>query len=211
MEQAFWLERWQKNEIGFHRSSTHPMLVRHWPMLPVLMSTPVLVPLCGKSRDMNWLHDRGHPVTGIELSRDALAQFVAENGLELEASDSGFTGHGWQLLAGDFFEQQLPEAMPAFYDRAALIALPPDMRPAYVRHLRSLLAPGAAGLLITLEYDPSEMNGPPFSVTADEVRSLFEGAKTVVEIERVDGLILEPSFRQRGLTSLWEVAWHVRL
>ncbi len=210
MDADFWQERWHNNEIGFHQASTHALLARHWPRLGVSGSSPVLVPLCGKSLDMRWLRESGHPVTGVELVEDALAQFVLENGLPVARTAAGYAGDGWNLIAGDWFEVTLPEAVPAFYDRAALVAMPPPMRPGYVEKLLSLLAPGATGLLLTLEYDQAEMDGPPFPVLAGEVRELFAGAAEARELERLDVLGEEPVFVERGVTALQEVAWRIR-
>ncbi len=70
-----WRQRWQEGRIGFHLEETHPALVKHWPELGVADGTKVLVPLCGKSLDMRWLADRGHPVLGIELAPEAIEQF----------------------------------------------------------------------------------------------------------------------------------------
>ena len=52
------------------------------------------------------------------------------------------------------------------YDRASLIALPPEMRERYARHLAGILPPATQILLITLDYPQPEMPGPPFAVSA---------------------------------------------
>lgn len=211
VDAEFWLQAWQSREIGFHRATVHPLLTRYWPRLGIDGAVPVLVPLCGKSLDMCWLHGKGHPVTGVDLSRAALAQFVHENGLSLSRTETGFAGRGWRLIAADWFELSLPRPRSAFYDRAALVALPPEKRPAYVEKLTSLLRAGATGLLVTLEYRQNEMSGPPFSVLPGEVRDLFSAHASVKELERRDALHEEPNFIDRGLTALQEVAWKICL
>ncbi|HCP03426.1 MAG TPA: thiopurine S-methyltransferase, partial [Pseudomonas sp.] len=75
MDAAFWHERWQRGEIGFHKASTNPLLQRWWPQLGVDAEAPVWVPLCGKSLDLIWLRSQGHPVRGVELARSALESF----------------------------------------------------------------------------------------------------------------------------------------
>lgn len=172
-----WLARWREGRIGFHREAAHPALARYWPGLGVPGDTKVLVPLCGKSLDMRWLAERGHPVLGIELASQAIAQFVAEG--EAPASryrqgDFEVTRQGSvELWCGDFFHFHLPQAaeVGAFYDRAALIALPEATRQRYAFHLAQLLAPGSRGLLVSLTRPDSA--GPPFSVEAAEVERLF--------------------------------------
>ena len=62
----------------------------------------------------------------------------------------------------------------AVYDRAALIALPPRSRNRYARHQFDLTG-GAGQLLITLDYDQTQMDGPPFSVPEEEIGVLYGG------------------------------------
>ena len=112
------------------------------------------------------------------LSPLAVAQLFDELGLAPEVAPAGpltrFAAPGIEVFAGDIFELTPEKLGPvaAVYDRAALIALPPALRPRYADHLAAL-APGAPQLLITLEYDQSLMDGPPFSVGAEEVRRLY--------------------------------------
>ncbi|MCM2131152.1 thiopurine S-methyltransferase [Larsenimonas rhizosphaerae] len=182
MANEAWLARWQNGRIGFNQSRPHPGLVEHWATLALPPRTRVLVPLCGKSVDMRWLARHGHPVTGVELAYQALEQFTADSaeGVERIQRD-GFKGlrQGCiELLCGDFFHfhRGHSDVARAFYDRAALIALPPARRQRYAFHLAQLLPPGAAGLLITLEKPPAtQLSGPPYHVTPEEVGALFDG------------------------------------
>jgi thiopurine S-methyltransferase len=59
-------------------------------------------------------------------------------------------------------------------------------------------------LLITLDYHQSEMKGPPFSVTAAEVETLFAAEWALEDLETRDILVDEPRFRERGLSRLAE-------
>lgn len=149
-------------------------LLRHWD----LDAQRVLVPLCGKSADLAWLAERGHEVTGVELSPIACEAFFAERGLE-PTRDVHRAYVRWRagrvtLLQGDIF--QLDEPFDAVWDRAALIALPPAQRGPYADLLRRW-AP--RGLLVTLVYDQSRRDGPPFSVPDEEVRRLHPEAVRV--------------------------------
>lgn len=168
---AFWHERWTGNQIGFHEGAPNRYLTEHWD----LDVSSVLVPLCGKSTDLAWLAERGHAVTGVELSPIACEAFFQERGITPTRTPSGafvrWEGQGVTLLQGDFFE--LEGHFDAFWDRAAMIALPADVRPRYAAHLRRL-AP--KGLLVTLAYDQAKMEGPPFSVPVDEVRAAHPDA-----------------------------------
>ncbi|MCO7217920.1 thiopurine S-methyltransferase [Halomonas sp. OfavH-34-E] len=168
-----WLKRWEEGRIGFHRDSVHPALIRHWPMLGAVPGTKVLVPLCGKSLDMRWLAEHQHPVLGIELSERALEQFVEDGRGEVSRyQQDGFAilrQGSIELWCGDFFHFHIAQAseIGAFYDRAALIALPEATRQRYAFHLAQLIPPGARGLLVSLSRSGDD--GPPFHVDGAEV------------------------------------------
>jgi thiopurine S-methyltransferase len=90
------------------------------------------------------------------------------------------------------------------YDRASLIALPPEMRVSYVRHLASILPRATRILLITVEYPQTEMQGPPFSVSSGEVEALYREYAEVRLLAELDVLAQNPRFQQRGLSRLQE-------
>ena len=213
MEHEFWLNRWQNDQIGFHRSEVLPLLVRHWSALELPAGSRVLVPLAGKSLDMLWLAEQGHRVLGVELSARAVAQFLAENDLAARETESRhgrrFEAGNIELICGDVFDldSETAAGCTAVYDRAALIALPSSMRRRYAALLSRILPASCRILLITLEYAQNEMGGPPFSVDGDEVHSLYSGHWEVAELERQEILELEPHFAERGLSSLSTAAW----
>ena len=179
MNPDFWHQRWQDNQIGFHQAAPTPLLLKHWPSLGVPAGAKVFVPLAGKSLDMPWFAAQGHRVLGVELSELAVAQFFAENGLRPEIRDTHYGRHyeagGIELILGDAFglDADLLRDCDAVFDRAALIALPPELRRRYANELYAKLPAGCRGLLITLEYPQAERDGPPFSVPGDEVRALY--------------------------------------
>ncbi|MCE9507996.1 MAG: thiopurine S-methyltransferase [Alphaproteobacteria bacterium] len=210
MKKEFWFERWKKQEIGFHQADINPYLHQFWHELKCAPGDQVFVPLCGKSQDMVWLQQQGHPVLGVELSPTAVEAFFKENGTvpqrhkqgAFDVSESGSI----RILCGDFFdlEREDLQAVKAVYDRAALIALPPEMRKRYVSHLMRALPAGAQVLLITIEYPQEQMEGPPFSVSAEEVKSLY-GAQVEIRLLERSGVLAEnPRFKERGLNHLHE-------
>lgn len=180
MDLTPWLERWKEGRIGFHEGSPNQLLSRHITQLG--MQRRVLVPLCGKTEDMVLLAASGHEVVGIELAEVAVRAFFEEHGLTPNESQLGslksFSAGPITLLAGDFFActREHLGTLDAFYDRAALVALPAALRGAYVHHLRSLLLPAAKGLVITFEYTQAQMAGPPFSVSQTELCTHYANA-----------------------------------
>ena len=216
MEPNFWLDRWAKNEIGFHQAKINPYLQKFWPSIAVPKGATVFVPLCGKSMDMHWLREQGYRVLGVELARSAVKDFFDALKLSATVSQRGrfecWEADGYTLLCGDFFDLTASDLanVAAVFDRAALIALPPAVRERYVRKLRDILPAGAATLLVTLTYTQQERNGPPFSVDEQEVRKLYASHR-IEKLRDVDVLNLEENarFKQGGLTRLSEQTYRI--
>ncbi|MCC5860745.1 MAG: thiopurine S-methyltransferase [Gammaproteobacteria bacterium] len=216
MNPQFWHERWRENRIGFHLDEVNPRLVEHWPALELPVPARVLVPLCGKSVDMAWLRERGHDVVGVELSPIAVEAFFAEQQLLPRCEVTGdlviWRAPGIEIYCGDFFaiDTERLGRLDALYDRAALIALPAEMRPRYVEHLARLLPTGAPGLLLTLDYHQASMAGPPFAVPDAEVNALAAAQWQVMPLgpprEALDD---NPRFAESGLASAREQAWRM--
>lgn len=216
MQPNFWLERWTRDQIGFHQLDVNAMLRAHWSALATPDSAKVFVPLCGKSRDMLWLRARGHEIIGVEFIRKAVHDFFADNALAPKVSVQPpferWEAQGITLLCGDFFELTAADlrGVGAVYDRASLIALPTEMRARYVEHMRTILPPAIETLLITLSYPANEMKGPPFSVSHAEVRALYDHAFAVEHLAVQDVLAESAPLRARGLTALTEQAYRLR-
>ena len=210
MKNEFWLERWERGEIGFHQNEINPYLCQYWQDLHPAHNGEVFVPLCGKSRDMLWLRKQGHQVLGIELSAIAVQAFFRENGLTPDRVTAGkfdcYEADAIRILCGDFFDLSKDDLaqVSTVYDRASLIALPPEMRGRYARHLVSILPPAAQILLITLDYPQPEMPGPPFAVSPGEVEALYLGYAEVRLLAQLDALPQNPRFQERGLSRLQE-------
>lgn len=213
MQAEFWHERWEQNQIGFHQGEFNSLLQRYWAQLAIPEGSGVFVPLCGKSRDMLWLRAQGLNVTGIELSPIAVRDFFAENALAPMVTQQGkferWESDGLAILLGDFFDLQTSDVADCVvtYDRASLIAMPPDMRTAYAAHLTALLP--VPTLLVTMEYDQQEMAGPPFAVHEAEVQALYAPHFQVTQWFHADVLRENSGFRQRGLTALVEGVYHL--
>jgi thiopurine S-methyltransferase len=158
---------------------------------------------------MLWLGER-YSVLGVELSPIAVAEFFKENGLvathRRQGAFSVSETDNLCLLCGDYFDLQPAQCqrVRAVYDRAALVALPADMRPPYVSRLISLLPASVSMLLVAMEYDQQQMKGPPFAVDEKEIRDLFQRHWSVQLLHEENILANEPGFRDRGLSRLSE-------
>lgn len=208
MDPDFWHQRWRDNEIGFHQGQPAPLLQKHWPVVAAPAGSRVFVPLAGKSVDMLWLASQGHRVLGVELSPLAIEQFFAEHALQPEVVESHYGTHyragDIELICGDVFalDAAVLARCAAVYDRAALIALPAELRRRYVDEVYARLPAACSGLLVTLEYPAHQKDGPPFTVTEAEVRERYAPHWTIELLERRDILATEPRFIDHGVTAL---------
>jgi len=220
MDPDYWQSKWNTDAIGFHQSRVNSRLATYWSEVIAANEGCVFVPLCGKSLDMLWLHDRGHSILGIELSEKAVTAFFEENGLPhqrrregdfLEYAGTG-SAKGITLLVGDFFALRAGQLahVRAFYDRASLIAMSDDLRSRYTVHLRRVLPLGAHGLLLTIDYPQSQMKGPPFAVPDEIVRELLGGDFDIQELLCESGAERLGNLKGRGLASLTERVYRLR-
>jgi len=216
MEQDFWHQRWSENKIGFHQQKVNSRLKKYWSQLKLTAGDKVLVPLCGKSADMLWLQQQGFTILGVELSPIACIDFFKENGLDYSTFHKDgfevFQSGEIELWAGDFFEltSDHVKQIKGIYDRAALIALPPDMRQRYARHLADILPGPSRALYITMEYDQDKMKGPPFSVSGEEFEQLFQNDFCINLISESSGPDIVGNLKDRGLDTLTEKIYLLR-
>jgi thiopurine S-methyltransferase len=181
MNSSFWHQRWEKNEIGFHEGKPNPFLVKHFHELSVAKGRRIFVPLCGKTLDISWLLSRGYRVAGAELSQLAIEQLFMELGMQPEVMTVGkveqWSANNLDIFVGDIFavSEKMLSPIDAVYDRAALVAFPEDIRKRYTAHLTEVTKKSPQ-LLICYEYDQSLMDGPPFSVSNEEVHRHYATA-----------------------------------
>lgn len=208
MVEEDWLGRWEQGRIGWHEPLGNSGLRRNWS--GVAPGSRVLVPLCGKAVDMLWFAEQGHDVTGVEISKTAIEAFFSEQQIRYDFARSGAIDvyrareRTITLYCGDFFAFHA-QPFDALYDRGALVALPQNIRPRYVRHVNELLKPDAYRLIVTLEYDQARANGPPFSVSPDEIHGYWPDLERISVRNDIDNS--PPKFREAGLDEVIEAIW----
>ncbi len=213
MDHAFWQQRWEEGRIGWHRDEVSPHLPRYLSRFARGAPPRVLVPLCGKSHDLAYFASAGMEVVGIELVERAVREFFAEHGMDPRATSHDamhrFTAGPITILRGDFFSVTREHVGPitAIFDRAALVALPPDLRRRYVPHLLGLVPAGVRLLLVTLAYDQSRVAGPPFSVPDEEVRAEFGSFCELEVLESAESGAVPGRFGDAGVHLVHETTW----
>lgn len=178
MDAQFWIKAWDEGRTNFHKSHYHEKLVEYFPLFMAKETDKVLVPLCGKTKDLVWLKDQKLQVHGVELYDNPVKEFFVENHFSdfKKTINENFIDYKTQNLTiscGDFFKLNVAEKYDFIYDRASLVALPEQMRKDYSKLLKEVLKSGGKYLLIAYEYDQSKMQGPPFSVTEKEIHDLY--------------------------------------
>jgi thiopurine S-methyltransferase len=205
-----WLQRWRDNNIGWHHVEFNQHLLNHWHALYLPQGSLVLAPLCGKSRDMAWLAAHGYRIRGIELSPLAVEAFFKEQSLQPSIESVGdfeCWRHGpYEIYCGDIFDlEQIDNSdINAVYDRASLVALNPDQRLHYGQMLMRALPQQVKVLLITMEYSQGEMDGPPFSVSNDEVSLLFTERFSIQRLHTLDILQETERYQDKGVSQMLE-------
>lgn len=191
MESSFWHQRWEKNEIGFHNKTANSLLIKYFNYLDLTEGKRIFVPLCGKSKDIIWLAEKGHKVVGIELSKIAVDQFFNEHNLAPTISSMGtlivYSTENITIFIGNIFDLSKEKLGPidAIYDRAALVALPEIMRAQYTAHVIEITN-HAKQLLISFEYDQSKLPGPPFSISDSLLASYYQSTYELVILASLD-------------------------
>ena len=186
MDAQFWHDRWQDGRLGFHEGKVNRMLEAHIGALKLAPGQRMFLPLCGKAVDIPWLLSQGYQVAGAELSEIAVHDLFSEMGVtpEVPATEHHrrYAAEGVDIFVGDIFElsASVVGQVDAVYDRAALVALPGETRTEYATHLAEITR-CAPQLLVTFEYDQNVMEGPPFSITQDEVECCH-GARFAIEV-----------------------------
>ncbi len=210
MEHEFWYNAWKKEKQGWQQTSVNAHLITYWQRFESERKSKVFVPLCGQSLDMLWLNQQGHEVVGNELDDGAVENFYGEHKIKHKISQNGriqtYTSTRLTIHSGDYFDLQPRDlaGVNLVFDRAALIALPSEMRKDYVNQLHQLLPTGCKLFLITMVYDESRMSGPPFSVLDDEVYQLYNNGFNVEKIASSSDPKLLGGLAKRGLQTLEE-------
>lgn len=178
MEADFWNNLWETNDTGWHLGDTNPLLLEFFEQLELKTDRRIFIPLCGKTRDIEWLLSKGHTVVGAELNEKAIKELFTSLSLQPTIQKIGeltlYSAKNIDIFVGDIFNlnQEMLGKVDAIYDRGALVALPQDMRIRYSSLLINITG-SAPQLLINFEYDQSLLEGPPFSITKTEIEAHY--------------------------------------
>ena len=206
MQAEFWHNCWKNNQIGFHELEANPFLVKHLSALSLKPVSRIFLPLCGKTSSIPWLLSLGYQVVGAELSEIAVVNLFEDINVDPDITQCGslhrYSADGVAIFVGDIFDLDADTLgqVDAIFDRGALVALPEGMRADYARHLRSITL-CSKQLLICYEYVCGLMQGPPFSISDNELEIHYESAYKLTLLESADANFGDESI------SVTEKAW----
>ncbi len=215
MSNQQWKAKWKRDDIAFHQLQINPLLPQFWPTLGLTVGDTVLVPLCGKSLDMDWLLDAGYKVFGIELSNIAIQAFFAGRGLVPNRQRHGRFirwSHGHvEIWCGDLFDLCAADLLEisAIYDCAALTALPEATRSQYVRHLGALLPSASQILLLTTESADEITTVLPLAIDS-EVASLYASRYSIELLHGNQCMKVDPEYPHEAARMLEEKVYRMR-
>ena len=210
MNEEFWQTRWKEGRIGFHEGAVNGLLARFFSCLNLKAGNHILVPLCGKSFDLDWLLAKGLTVTGVEFNQGAVEEVFARLNLTPEVDEIGplrrYRSGALTLFVGDFFAvtSDMLGPVDAVYDRAAMVAIQPETRADYARHV-VVLSGGAQQLLIGFDYDQNAADGPPFSLAQHPISQAYGADYT---IKMLDSIEVGGSLAERVKAE--EQIWHLQ-
>lgn len=209
MDKEFWSNAWNERQIGFHQSEINKNLRQFSSLFGQKSGDSILVPLCGKTLDMIYLQQLNFKIDGVEIVEQAIKEFFSENNLIPKISnEKNFTRYShddYSLYLGDFHQfENLNKKYKFVYDRASMIALPPELRKNHAQSLKNLTLSGSKILLITLEYDQEKVPGPPFSVLKSEVEILFNDSFIIQELKSESTSNIGPKFKDAGINKVYQ-------
>ena len=213
---ADWLKFWENNETNWHGDNVTQELIEYFELFELEPRDKVFVPLCGKSLDMLYIMNQGFSVIGVEISEIGVRQFFNENNLTYKITKVDdfdlYSTENLEIYCGDFFAltSKHLNKVKSVFDRKSLIALEPEVRQKYVKHLNDIISVGARILLVTLQYPQHQMSGPPFSVNKSEVESLFSMAFESQELRSFNDIENESKLTRAGVDYINNAAYYLR-
>jgi thiopurine S-methyltransferase len=209
IEEVFWNKKWESNQLGFNEEKINPLLSENFDKLQIPQGKTVFIPLCGKTIDITWFLQKGYHVIGSELSTIAIDDLFKSLGIVPQIEDrielKVYTGPNIKIFVGNIFsikKEDLGE-VDAVYDRAAIVALPNELRKSYATHLIKLTQ-SAPQLVITIDHNDG-YQGPPYAVPQSLLENYY-GSYYKIEIIGYENF--EPRMLKK-MPSGKQIIWHL--
>jgi hypothetical protein len=160
LDASYWNQRHKKGDTPWHIKYASPALIGYFEQLEN-KNLNILIPGAGHEHEALYLLQNGfRHVTLCDISEHAISHL-----------NKIFEGYdSINCIHGDFFE--LKESYDLIIEQTFFCALHPDLRPAYIEKMYTILNTGGtlAGLLFASEF---EKDGPPFGGDINDYKILF--------------------------------------
>ncbi|XP_063872736.1 thiopurine S-methyltransferase-like isoform X3 [Scylla paramamosain] len=199
-----WQERWSQGKTGWQLPDLNFALENHASKLLPKPERRILVPLCGKSVDVEWLYREGHTVVGIEGIEQAIVEFFSEHNLPYSTEQLTWAkvfkteDDRLKMYCCDIFKMDIENLgkFDSIWDRGSLVAIYEEDRERYAKVIKALLAPDFHYMINATQYTPHEgFSGPPRNIPTALVEKLFGD---VCELQ-----VLEERTRSKEAVAHW--------
>lgn len=168
LDEKFWDQRWQSNDIGWDIGYAAPVLTELIDQIED-KNIAILIPGCGSAYEVDYLLEKGFKnITIIEISETIYHQL-----------EEKYKGKNIKIIHGDFFD--LNQAFDIILEQTFFCALAPYWRPRYVWKMFNLL--NIRGKLQGVLFDKHFDTNPPFGGSKNEYFNLFSHA---FQIKKMD-------------------------
>ena len=189
-----WQKRWDKGDTTWHKEQVNPFLKEFFTSFTgEVAAKSILVPLCGKSVDLIWLHKKGMNVIGVELVKRAIEEFFDEHNMVYTVEESSVLPEclvyrhedRMTIYQCDFFKitsELFGGPVDFLWDHGSLVAIEYESKLCYSKVIQSVFSSSGEGLVEVVGYDRTLHPGPPFSTVETDVVSFFSGKFSVEKL-----------------------------
>ena len=160
LDANYWSGRYEANTAQWDLGQVSPPIKNYIDQL-TNKNCRILIPGCGNCYEAAYLIEKGF--TNITLID------IAPNLVD-DLKKKYHNNSSIKIILGDFFDLNLP--FDIIIEQTFFCALTPNLRPAYVQKMKSLLSPN--GKLVGLMFNRNFEAGPPFGGSKAAYIQLFE-------------------------------------
>lgn len=173
MDLDFWSKVWEEGVIRFHQMSYNPVMMSYF-QDKVLQDKHILVPLAGKTKDINYFLEKGAKVSAVEFCEKAIREYFLENKLDFTEENGVYKAGSLTFYKRDFFEFHSQEVFDYVYDRASVVVFNEEKRKDYYDHLCLFIKEGTELLIFTIDHTGPADYGPPHKISEGELSFEFQ-------------------------------------
>ncbi len=213
MEKEFWKEAWDEDRIGFHQSSYNPIMMKTFANID-LKNKNILIPLAGRSQDIDYFLEREANVYAVEIVEKAIVDYfkITQKSYENESYENYtlYKHKNLKFYSADFFNSPdfIDSEVDYVYDRASNIALPKQLRETYYKTIQKLSNKSTKYFILTYTHDGDKDFGPPFYVPEEEILRAYSDMSVELKSYTLKTTRdIQERFQESGITEMTRVLW----